>query len=156
MTTMHADDIFELPQGPNEAVCITTNGIVKTNGRAVMGRGIALEADKRFQLSALLGAYLRQFGNRAFWMGTRKDTKTGRHVSVVTFPTKRDWRDPSELELIRRSCEQVTAIADKFGLKRVYLPCPGCANGGLDWETQVKPVIEPLLDDRFVVADRRI
>lgn len=74
-------------------------------------------------------------------------------VRVLTCPTKHDWRDRSDLTLIRRSCEQLVAICDKFGVRTCYLPRPGCANGGLDWETQVRPVVEPILDDRFVVVD---
>jgi len=38
-------NIFELPQNPSEAMCITTNGIVKKDGKAVMGAGIAKQAN---------------------------------------------------------------------------------------------------------------
>jgi len=31
------------------------------------------------------------------------------------------------------------------------LPRPGCSNGGLDWETEVKPVISKILSDRVWV-----
>lgn len=33
-------NIFDLPAN-NSAVCVTTNGIIKQNGYAVMGKGIA-------------------------------------------------------------------------------------------------------------------
>lgn len=155
MRIIACKDIFALPRTPSEAVCVTTNGIIKTNGRAVMGKGIALEADKRFKLSADLGVYLKRYDNRAFYMGVRQDAKTRHQIAIVTFPTKHHWRDPSDISLIKMSCEQVMAIADKFKLTTLYLPCPGCSNGGLDWETQVQPAIAPLLDNRFIVADKR-
>lgn len=56
-------DIFRLAH-PGEAICVTTNGIVKKDGSAVMGKGIALSANRLFNLSPLLGVYLRKFGNR--------------------------------------------------------------------------------------------
>lgn len=28
----------------------------------------------------------------------------------------------------------------------------GCGNGGLDWETQVRPELEPYLDDQFTLV----
>lgn len=51
-------NIFDLPDAPHTAVCVTTNGIVKRNGQAVMGKGIAKEADMRFHVSDLLGKKL--------------------------------------------------------------------------------------------------
>ena len=60
-------DIFELPQQPcrfavTEAMCVTTNGIVKADGHAVMGAGIAKQANDYFHLSEKLGGYLKQYG----------------------------------------------------------------------------------------------
>ena len=45
MLEMVANDIFDLPYGTQEAILITTNGIVRTNGYAVMGRGLSKLAD---------------------------------------------------------------------------------------------------------------
>lgn len=146
-------DIFNLPIGPSEAVCVTTNGIIKQNGRAVMGRGIAKTADDRFDLSRQLAHYLLKYGNRLFYMGVKRDAVTGHEMSIITFPTKHHWRDKSDIELIRTSAKQLVSTCDKFGITKCYLPCPGCANGGLDWEIQVEPVLEPILDDRFIIAD---
>lgn len=37
-----------------------------------------------------------------------------------------------------------------MGWQFVYLPRPGCKNGGLDYNSQVKPILEKhLTDDRF-------
>lgn len=149
----NTSDIFQLPKRLDEAVCVTTNSMIRKDGHAVMGRGIAKTANDRFRLSLQLAEYLRKYGNRAFYLGPRTDVRTGRTFAIITFPTKQDWKDDSDLELIRTSAEQVVRICDKFGIRTCYLTCPGCANGHLDWESQVKPVIEPILDDRFVIAD---
>ena len=82
-----AGDIFELPKNRNEAVCITTNGIVKKNGCAVMGAGIAKQANMSFNgLARDLGALLSQYGNRVYDMGFRKDNVTGEWIKIITSP----------------------------------------------------------------------
>lgn len=50
-------DIFTLPVSESEAVCITTNGIIKTNGRAVMGAGIARQANQKYHLDEELARH---------------------------------------------------------------------------------------------------
>lgn len=148
------NDIFLRPSGPSDALCVTTNGMIRRDGHAVMGRGIALEANKRFNLSRDLAANLARHGNHVFDMGLRTDAATGLYTRVITFPTKHDWRDDSSLELIARSARELVALADRLNIQHVYLTKPGCANGRLDWETQVRPVLEPILTgDRFIVCD---
>jgi hypothetical protein len=46
------------------AVCVTTNGVVKKDGRAVMGAGVALQATKEYLgCDMVLGQKLKLFGN---------------------------------------------------------------------------------------------
>ncbi len=127
-----------------EADCrgVTTNGVVLANGRLVMGAGVAYQARERFPgLDELLGGYVSRWGNRAFFVAKHK---------LLSFPTKNNWRDLSNLELIVRSAGQAVEIADKYGLRNIILPPPGCGNGGLEWRN-VKKAISPILDDRFTV-----
>lgn len=79
MIIKHTKNIFD-EQG--DAVCITTNGIVKTNGEAVMGAGIAKEANIRYNLARELGTKLRNGGNHCYIIG-RSDK------AVISFPTKK-------------------------------------------------------------------
>lgn len=146
-------DMFSIDFQPTDAICVTTNGVIRKDGRAVMGKGIALEATKRFAFIANdLGLYLRKYGNRPFNMGKRVDMLTNKYVNVITFPTKHDWHDRSDIELIRTSAMHLVNMADKFKFGTIYLPRPGCANGGLSWEQLVRPTIAPILDDRFVIV----
>ena len=124
-------DIFAFPSSPKEAVAVTTNGIVKSDSRAVMGRGIAREADIRFSIGLQLAGYLKKYGNRAFCMGTKRDAKTGHVMLVLTFPTKHDWRGKSDLELIRASAIQLVELCDKFEIPRCYVSNPMAEARGL-------------------------
>ena len=144
--------LFDLPQNEHEAAAITTNGIVGKNGCAIMGKGQALEAARRFPgISAKLGQYLKMYGNRAFYMGAYPDHE--HFITLVTFPTKHHYRYHSDLGLISASAQQVKRIADNFALSKIYLPPVGCGLGKLDYEEQVRPILLRYLDDdRFMVV----
>ena len=137
-------DIFTCPKGITEAMTVTTNGIIKANGNAVMGRGIALTVDNRYHVSGKLAEHLRANGNVPCDLGVYD----GFHL--LTYPTKNNWRDNSSIELIMKSSRRLMALADELGLTKIYSVKPGCNNGHLDWQTQVKPAIQPILDDRFI------
>lgn len=142
-------NIWSLPFDDNSAICVTTNGIVKRDGKAVMGAGIAKQARDMFGADAVLGKKLTRLGNHVHDLGLY----TNKHqFHLISFPTKHDWHDQSDLNLIRQSAKELVALTDQMGFSTVYLTPPGCALGRLDWETQVRPVLEGILDDRFVVT----
>lgn len=117
-------------------VCITTNGMVKKNGEAVMGRGCALQMKEMYpEFPKKFGEYLVKYGNVVMYF---KD------YNVITFPVKHKWFMKGDLDLIKQSAKDLTTMVYKLN-RPVFLPKPGCGNGQLDWEKEVKPAIEPLL-----------
>ena len=62
-------NIFDLG---DDAICVTTNGMIKNDGLAVMGAGIAKEADNRYKLARTFGQKLRETGNHVFDMGVNQ------------------------------------------------------------------------------------
>lgn len=128
---------------PAQYRCIPTNGSLDREGRLVMGAGLALDAKRRFpHLPDKLGPWIERYGNRPFLLKAE---------GLITFPTKQDWRDMSNLALIRESAQKVVAMADKHGIESVVLPQVGCGCGLLDWPL-VELWIADVLDDRFVVV----
>lgn len=126
-------------------IIITTNGDTRKDGACVMGRGVAKDAKDKFpKLPFELGAKLVG-GNNVYVFDTYK---------IITLPVKHHWRDSADLQLIERSLKQLVKWADtprKHG--RFYLTRLGCGNGKRDWLTEVKPLCEKYLDDRFVVVE---
>lgn len=53
---------------------------------------------------------------------------------VLNFPTKRHWRSSSKFEYVQ--------TFDQKGITSISFPMLGSSNGGLDWETQVKHLME--------------
>ena len=132
-----------------DAICITTNSVIDRYGNAVMGAGIAKQAKLRYSsIEKVLASCLRKSGNHCNDLGIW-DNK-----HIVSFPTKNHWKDGSSIELIKQSCKELTALADKNDWKNVLLPPVGCGCGGLDYENEVKPIISALLDDRFTICQR--
>jgi hypothetical protein len=117
-----------------EWCCITTNGFVKLTGECVMGKGVAFQAKYRFpNLPMELGARIKEDGNHVFTFSSYR---------LITFPVKHKWWELADLDLIKRSAEELYDYLDAAGsIKRVYLPRPGCGNGMLTWKL-VKPVLE--------------
>ena len=130
------------------ALCLTTNGTIKRNGHGVMGRGIAWQATQRYpDIARLLGVGLTTSGNHVHMLITREDGRP-----IYSFPVKHMWDERADMNLIERSAHELVAEADLLDFPSIALPRPGCGNGGLKWE-DVKPIIEPILDDRFVIVE---
>lgn len=138
---------------PADARVITTNGETRKDGRAVMGAGVAKTAVERYAgLDVMLGAAIRRSGNRVYSFFCAIDGGVGGTDTVITFPTKHHWRDGSDLELIETSCKQLVDLADMHDRwLRIVMPRPGCGRGGLSY-SDVRPILERHLDDRFHVC----
>jgi len=165
-----------------DAVVITTNGYVKKNGEAVMGRGIAKEAKEIFpDLPLKLGKRITEHGNFCFGFSVNSDFSDYPFVGYATvlegpigwkpqiycLPVKPQfgpngemgWKAKAEIPLIQQSIKDLVKSINYYQSRilgygrqaKVTMPRPGTGNGKLSWE-QVKPVIEPLLDDRFTVV----
>lgn len=130
-------------------IAITTNGQVR-NGKNVMGRGCAKEAKDRFPgIDARIGNLINTWNNRSFRLNMHH-AYWGSWV-LVTFPTKHHWREMSDPKLIIDSAEQIVEMADKWKWPTLYMPRPGCGNGGLLWE-DVKDMLDQIFDDRFIAV----
>lgn len=132
-------DIWELSA---DYRVITTNGIVKSNDAAVMGKGIALQAVKRYPgIDFELGERIKKFGNHVLALSN----------NLISFPTKHDWKQKSDLHLIKRSAEELAFMFGQQTDITILLPPPGCGSGGLKWR-DVELIISKILDDKFTVV----
>ena len=115
------DPFKELIGNGKEGICVTTNGIVMQNGKAVMGAGIAKFVRDSFpDVDSKLGDFISKYGNRVFNLGTHEFE--GKQFRLISFPTKNDWKDKSDLNLIEKSANELVSISDKFDLDKIYLP----------------------------------
>lgn len=75
--------------------------------------------------------------------------------AVINLPTKRHWKNPSRPEDIEVGLKVLaSARAHFYGDAMdpsIAIPRLGCGTGGLDWDTQVEPLVRKHLD-RFTVT----
>jgi len=114
-------------------IAISTNGFVKSNGDAVMGRGCALEAQKKFPgVARLLGNYIRDNGNVPgyLFVDTTNNPKNDR---LMILPVKQVWWQAADPELVRDSIRFLCYEAGHWPDWTFHIPRLGCGNGRLDW-----------------------
>lgn len=163
-----------------DAIAFTSNGFVKSNGCAVMGRGIALDTKNKFEnVDKLLGNHIKKNGNI---VGIIK--QIGRRTDLVSFPVKRDeydieldkydnfpgfarvdlemkfkghtvypgWALKAEVDIIKYSGKDLMEIIEFKKWKSVLLTPPGIKNGGLSWKDEVEPELEQIFDERVKIV----
>lgn len=126
-----------------DAICVTTNGIVKSNGELVMGAGVALAFKNKYPtLPKDLGSKVKGYGNKVHYF----------HNSpfIVSFPTKHDWKNPSDMDLIINSAKELQNLIDVNKWMKVGLPCPGARNGGLSVDESLN-LLDGILDPSKVI-----
>jgi hypothetical protein len=158
MIELHAD-LWDTAFERGGSVVVTTNQVVNKNGLAVMGKGCAKEcADRYPAVPALLAALYHAYSpGIPIYLGsiTEREHYSPGHwgpagaIQLWSLPVKLHWKDKAAIELIRHSIEFLTKRCDLA--YPVVLPRPGCGAGGLSWD-EVRPVIAPALDDRFIVV----
>ncbi len=107
----------------------------------VMGAGLALQFKNRYPLNYKAYALAcetgqLQPGNPFIF---RQPAPSGPRY-IINFPTKRHWRDKSNLEDIRTALKTLAAQLPALGIKSIAVPALGAGLGGLDWD-QVKAIV---------------
>lgn len=137
---------------PGHRIAISTNGFVKANGEAVMGRGCAKQATQLFEgVAKRFGAYLRKNGNIPGYL-LLNDLGSGAPAGdrLMILPVKHNWWEAAELGLITKSRDFLCGEAVHNPDWIFHVPRLGCGNGRLDWSRMVRPLME-ILPDNVVV-----
>ncbi len=113
----------------------------------VMGKGIALAFKHRFPANyrEYVSACQKGQVQTGTMFVTRQDGLVGPRW-IVNFPTKRDWRAPSQLTLVVSGLRDLRRFLVDEQVASVAIPALGAGNGGLDWQT-VRAEIEHALGD---------
>lgn len=133
------------------------------NTVGVMGKGIALQFKEKYPKmfeeykNACKCGELKHGGDLWWWKINTNSrdlfSKKDKEKYVLCFATKENWRKSSKLEWIERGLVELSTYfnSDYFyefvHKTSIAFPKLGCSNGGLDWETQVKPVMERYLKE---------
>jgi O-acetyl-ADP-ribose deacetylase (regulator of RNase III) len=118
------------------------------NTVGVMGKGIALQFKNAFHNN--YKAYVDACKKGEITVGKLFVTKDSNLATgekyIINFPTKKDWKKPSEYSYIETGLDDLKRILQEYKIKSVAIPPLGSGNGGLDW-ARVKKIIEYKLAD---------
>lgn len=125
-----------------------TDALVNTvNTVGVMGKGIALMFKEQFPDN--FKAYAAACKQGEVQTGRMFVTSTSQlHPPrwIINFPTKRHWRNPSQLEWINEGLVDLRRVLIANNIQSVAIPPLGSGNGQLVWGS-VQPLIEQHLGD---------
>jgi len=151
---IHKIDLDEV-ELRNSILIFTTNGNIKKDGRAVMGRGIAKyvrdnllffdEEDLDWKKpDIVLGTNIYVFGNRPFLFYAKRKNQN-EEFYTISFPTKYNWWERSNLKLIENSIKETIYLLRTnyflfYDIKRIFIPLFATENGRLKFE-DIKPLL---------------
>lgn len=119
--------------------------IVNTvNTVGVMGKGIAKEYKDFYP--DMFERYREFCEKEMFNIGQLWLYKT-QNKWILNFPTKKHWRNPSKIEYIEQGLKKFVETYEVQNIKSISFPQLGVGNGGLNWENEVKPLMEKYLSD---------
>jgi len=105
------------------------------NTLGVMGKGIALQFKNMFPNNYKI--YAKACKNNEVRIGkllvTQEETMLKGNKIIINFPTKTDWRKPSEYSYIEDGLNDLIKIILEQNIKSIAIPPLGSGNGGLDW-----------------------
>ncbi len=124
------------------------------NTVGIMGKGIALQFKKAFPNN--YRAYVDACKNKNIDIGklfvfTDSNMLSGEKI-IINFPTKIDWKKPSEYEYINKGLDNLITIIKSYNIKSIAIPPLGAGNGGLEWE-KVKKILNEKLKDIDIDID---
>lgn len=128
-----------------DIILVPTNLTVTSSGHAVMGAGVARQCKRRYpEVTKVLGLSISA--------GLLQPVAIHLDPVIYSFPTKYHYKNGSDKNLIRHCAWKFSTLCiDGLHRPTVALPRIGCGLGGLDWETQVKPILECYFDDNYTV-----
>lgn len=125
-----------------EALVNTVNTV------GVMGKGIALQFKNMFPNN--YKSYVKVCANHELKIGsllvTEDESLLGGKKIIINFPTKTNWRKPSEYSYIEKGLIELVKLIKERNIKSIAIPPLGAGNGGLDW-IKVKLILDKYLQN---------
>ncbi len=138
MITYKIGDIFDA-----DVQCLVN----PVNCVGVMGKGLALEFKNRYP--RMFSAYETLCKRRMLRLGFPWMWSNSFGEYVLLFPTKGHWRSMSQPAHIEGGlesfAERIHMNGFQYPIQSVAFPALGCGLGGLDFETDVRPLFEKYL-----------
>ena len=125
-------DIFE-----SKDVCIVN----PVNTVGVMGGGLALDFKRKYP--EMYEVYKKHCAENKLTVSTLMFYKPKNQERIIcNFPTKIHWKNPSKLSYVESGLIAFVNYYKDFNITSASFPKLGCGLGGLNWELEVRPIME--------------
>jgi O-acetyl-ADP-ribose deacetylase (regulator of RNase III) len=113
------------------------------NTVGVMGAGLALQFRRKYP--DMFRQYIEVCRRGKMGIGQVMFYYNGTNPRyIILFPTKRDWRDKSELEWIDQGLVGLREMIETLQIRSTAIPPLGCGLGGLAWADVRGLIVERL------------
>ena len=124
----------------------------------IMGAGVALLFENKYP--KMYDDYVKECNQGKVKIGLPhvwqdNDMFNTNRITIINFPTKKHWKNPSEYEYIEKGLVWLRQYLLNKGNVTITLPALGCGHGGLDWDKVKKMIVEKLenLDAKILVFE---
>lgn len=136
MVTIIEQKLGNIIEEDVEALVNTVNVV------GVMGKGVALQFKLAFPL--MFKAYQSACKSNKVQLGKMfvyvQPSISGSNRYIINFPTKKHWRELSDINNIKEGLKSLIQEVKSRGIKSIAIPPLGCGMGGLNW-ADVYPLI---------------
>ncbi|WP_119790746.1 macro domain-containing protein [Flavobacterium anhuiense] len=115
----------------------------------IMGKGLALQFKKKYP--DMFRVYQDICNKRCLDIGKLWLYKTD-HRWILNFPTKYDWRNPTEESYLKLGLEKFMATYKQKEITSIAFPLLGASNGGLPPERSLEIMMHYLKDCEIPVT----
>jgi O-acetyl-ADP-ribose deacetylase (regulator of RNase III) len=124
----------DLLESKTEAIVNTVNTV------GISGKGIALQFKNLFPNNDKLYKKACKEGTIAIGklFVTEEESLFNNKRIIINFPTKKEWRKPSEYSYIEKGLKDLVTIIRERKIKSIAIPPLGAGNGGLIWSNVVE------------------
>lgn len=113
------------------------------NCEGFMGKGIAYQFKMRFPENNQ--SYIKACKSGELMVG-KMHYYVEDGITIVNFPTKNKWREPSRIEYVENGMSTLVELLPQLNVRKIAIPPLGCGNGGLLWDEVKKVILGKIAD----------
>lgn len=125
--------------------------VITVNCGGIMGKGVAEGFKRKWPMQYM--DYRKRCKGGLLTVGriSNEDCyQIGNGRYAILMPTKSIWQRNSQVSWIETGLADLLGHCCRLSLDSIAIPPPGCGNGGLDFEKEVKPLIVDMFDGEDV------
>lgn len=150
------ESILKIPSGKDHVfgVVLPTSCTLTKDGLLDCRHRDTNYAARYLHVDRIAADYYNKYDARVFYLGTFQNPSEG-CMRLFSFPIRDKMYDSTDATIVARSCEQLLSTLKKFKVDCCILPFFGEDIGFLVFANCIRPILDIMLGDTFVMIHRR-